>query len=253
MRKLLIWSVDEGEMVNYLIDPNEVEERANFIDDDHHFAIEGLPKNLTDDEIEVIKKLLKDYEKNEDTLDVYTIEELLTEKLNYNVNVNYVEDYPEFNNNLMVYFKGDHLSPNGLFELSESHFDTVKVYSYWDGSNWKEIINDGMEVVETELVVTDDFVSLDEWDGRNWVTTRYEHHDVHKVISINDEKIEDEFLLVKRSKFEREHTLGYVVTKDELIEHLSVLKRDVHKYMEDIKNLNVKTNLQKDKTIEMER
>lgn len=124
-------------------------------------------------------------------------------------------------------------------EIEEKE-EGIKVYEYFDGSNLKEIINDSeYSLPATELTVTKDYVSLDEWDGHNLTTGGVgEHQEIHKVIEIDGETPDEPLYLINKwSQWQGEIPSGEVVDEYVLKEHLERLERDADEYIKEIKKL----------------
>lgn len=109
----------------------------------------------------------------------------------------------------------------------------VEVYEWWDGSNKKFVINDGESITTHHLILTYDYVSLDEWNGSDYNTNGVGHHQyVYKVLTLDGEPIRDLYLIVLQSQWQGEQDQGKLLTLDELKEHLKDLERNVDEYME---------------------
>lgn len=115
----------------------------------------------------------------------------------------------------------------------------VSYFEWWDGHNWQRVIDHELEVeYRVSLLLNNNSVSLDEWDGSNFQTGGVGYHErVYRILEIDGEKVEDQFLLEKTSQWQGEHATGEILTLDDVEEHLKDLGRNVDEYMEDIKNL----------------
>ena len=153
MKKKLIWNVRNYENKNegLLINPEDVEEVCNLYD--YSVATIDLPVS----EKKKLNKLLE--EKEAEIYDYCDLEDFLEENGYQNVEIDSPEDYPVCEEKLCFDFQ-----EKEFFDLAECC--TEKIYRYWNGSNWKTVFCDN----ETEIVISDDCVNLDEWDGRNFVT-----------------------------------------------------------------------------------
>lgn len=131
-----------------------------------------------------------------------------------------------------------HLLPTDEIEVENG----VRVYEYFNGSNLERIVNEPeYQLPTTELVVTDDFVSLDEWDGNDLTTLGVgNHQQVHRIIEL-DGGIEDEplYLINKWSQWQGDVPTGEVVDVDGLKQHLEKLGRDVEEYIGMIEGIKV--------------
>ena len=109
-----------------------------------------------------------------------------------------------------------------------------KIYRYWDGRNWKTILCDN----ETKIVISDDYVNLDEWDGRNFVTGGVGRHEkVYKVYEVDGEKVDDKFMVLFSSQWQGDHDLAELMDIDELKQHLVEINRDVDEYIPQVFNI----------------
>jgi len=109
-----------------------------------------------------------------------------------------------------------------------------KIYRYWDGSNWKTVLCYN----ETEIVISDDYVNLDEWDGRNFVTGGVGRHEkVYKVYEVDGEKVDDKFMVLFSSQWQGDHDLAELMDIDELKQHLVEINRDVDEYIPQVFNI----------------
>lgn len=116
---------------------------------------------------------------------------------------------------------------------------SVSFYEWWDGHDWQRIIDNEFEVeYRTNLLLNNNSVSLDEWDGGNFQTGGVGYHEkIYRILEIDGKKVEDEYLLVKTSQWQGEHATGEILTLKEVEEHLEELGRNVDEYMEQIKKL----------------
>lgn len=235
---ILIWSEDRGQdWVHYLIEPEEVIDRASFVDyDGFHFAIEGLPSNINPSKLEDLIKDAIDIENIEIEDEIEKIEEVLNEHFSYeDIIVYQLEDYPQFNKDIIVFDKYN----KAFYELTDEYFDIAKIYEYHDGSNSKRLVYDPNFNIgyETELTVTEGYVDLDEWDGRNFSTNGVGYHQYVKPILNKDGSVVHEYLVVEWSQWQGELTTVDIMNRYELKEHLEELGRDVNKYMKEIDDL----------------
>jgi hypothetical protein len=108
------------------------------------------------------------------------------------------------------YYNKKFFDPSGL--------DTVGVYEWHDGSNWKQeaagedTVYYGIEIVDT--------YDLDCWDGNNTVYSGVgEHANVHKIILDGDAGT-NLVLWEDWSQWEGNHPMGELMTPDEVIARL---------------------------------
>lgn len=113
---------------------------------------------------------------------------------------------------------GYYLIPAEEVEEVEDHpldgstdFDyTGKLYTYNDGGNVKYLTEDGRD--QTHILASEDYVSLDKWDGRNYVYGSVgEHRDIHKVYEVDGEEVENTFLVYDHSQWQGSINKGFLV------------------------------------------
>jgi len=103
------------------------------------------------------------------------------------------------------------------FEESENigyldECESIPVYVYWDGSNWKEKWQDP-SITETEIVYDETKEeNLDEWDGNNWIyKRRFNHGRKYPIIEINGEKVKNKYLIIEWSQYQGSLPKGKIV------------------------------------------
>lgn len=131
-----------------------------------------------------------------------------------------------------------HTEEQTFWNLADSY--TTDIYRWWDGSNWRTEFY-GEHVAETLCVtISDDYVNLDEWDGRNRVTGGMGHHTrVYRVIELDGEKPEEPtFLINYWSQWQGDHETAEIVALDELPAKLRELNRNPQEYIAEIENLS---------------
>lgn len=203
---------------NLLIDIEGIRERARIDEMDHVDAIEGC--NASPDEL---NNLLKESE-----LELeydFDLEEFLFERNISFEKISSVPVYPEKKQQLAFDYK-----EQLFFNIEDC--ETVKVYEWWDGSNFKTEVLEG-EATETIVEITNKFVDLDEWDGQNWTTGGTGLHQyLYKIIAIDDEPVDTpHFLLEYSSQWQGSHHYAEILTLDEVKDHLEALGRDVEEYL----------------------
>lgn len=224
MKKVVaIWGND------FLIEERSEINNEAYVDIDVYTVIDGIP--LTDVEQLNEKLAAKEDHDLDDLDDVYELEDFLKEEY---PNVSLVDH--DGTVELDRYIAYDH-EDNRFEEISaKKGWETVKVYSWWDGSNWrKEVL--GLYDPETLVTIDDDSeVSLDEWDGSNWKTKHLGYHEsIYKILEIDDEIVsENLYLLKKWSQMQDDHPTAQIMTKEELEDHLHDLGRDVAEYMDQL-------------------
>lgn len=123
---------------------------------------------------------------------------------------------------------------------SLADYDTTRIYRWWDGRNWKVESEPEGVGYETEVVLSDSYVDLDEWDGRNHVTGGMGNHArVYRVMELDGEvPTEPTFLLNLWFQWQGVHQTGRVVTLDEIPDILRELDRDPGKYIPEISSIS---------------
>ena len=108
----------------------------------------------------------------------------------------------------------DHLGKDFLL-ISE--MDTLPLYIYWDGSNWKYIwLPDPDAVVEVDV---EEMASLDTWDGNNYTHGGVGcHAEYYRISRLNGEPVEDKYLLRHWSQWEGVEPSGEIISTEELEE-----------------------------------
>ena len=208
----------------FLIDKGEIEERAWI--SDQTLIIENVEADIED-----LQKQLSGMDEN--IQDVYEMEDFLKSISFENAEVSSADEFPSKENKLAF----DCLEQQ-FFYLNDA--ETIKVYEWWDGSNFRTFVLDE-NTTETELVITESYVNLDEWDGKNHVTGGIgEHERIYKVLEIDGENVQDKdiFLLNNWSQWQGSHETGEIMDLDELRQHLKDIGRDVEKYMFEIGKLS---------------
>ena len=233
----VLWNGHYGdEEQALLIDAKEIEKVAS-INEDETFVI-----NNVDMDEEQLTQQLKEYmetseEKDED-FDAQSTEDIesFLHSLGFeHAEVNYCEKYPERKDQLVYDLY------NNVF-TNLSYCDELKIYRYHDGSNWQTIeLLDHM--TETVLEVTDDYVNLDEWDGRNHTTGGIgEHQYIYKVITVDEKEVEDTYLLNSWSQWQGSHETGQLLYSMETVkDHIDELgERNLEEYMYEVGKLSGK-------------
>lgn len=131
------------------------------------------------------------------------------------------------------------------FQLSKGAFSNlldlpiVKTYSHRNGSSNADIIGMGPNDTEQIVEVTENYVSLDDWDGNDLTpqSSLIERQSVSKVISLDGNAVEHLYLL---EKWTQQSNLVYaeVLTIDELKHCLETARRDAAGYMYEIGTLS---------------
>lgn len=221
--KYSIWQTDFAES-NLLIPTDEIVGQIYI--GDNSWMIKGLPKSI---DLVALEQGFDEY-KNKKELDFgYDTDDLKSFLISLGHNEVEVWDAPYY------------MSPNEegfddmvVYDCSDSIFNwveecvEVKTYS-WDTSNDVEEVEFNEEVMtETELEVSEDFVELDEYDGRILsASEQFEHERIYKIITKDGKLVKDEFLLMHYSQWQGTHSGGKILTLDEVVNHLEELNGDV--------------------------
>ncbi|WP_374723677.1 hypothetical protein [Calidifontibacillus erzurumensis] len=216
--KKALWKFGWEDTKSLLINIDEISERLQIDEMENIDAIEGC--QASPDELnELLKESELELEYDWD------LEEFLNERNIPFEKISAVPAYPEPKKQLAFDYKRQRF-------IDISDYETVKVYEWWEGTNLKTEVLEG-ETTETIVEITDNYVSLDEWDGRNWTTGGMGHHQyLYKIIAIDDEPVETpQFLLEYSSQWQGSHPYAEILTLDEVKDHLEALGRDVEEYL----------------------
>lgn len=115
--------------------------------------------------------------------------------------------------------------------FNPSECDTYKVYEWWDGHNWKkDMVGEDDDIIKVTLESKYD---LDYWDGHNNVYGGVGlHANLHKIITIDGEPVEDKILWESWSQWQGSQTTGEIMTVSEVIESLT---ENEHPNIDDVK------------------
>lgn len=238
----VLWKQDLGDGVdrNYLIDPVDIEERVDYVNYGSYIAIE-FNKPQEEDALQAFIERLELEAELLAELDEQELAHALTEELGYDVEVFALEDYPSFDNDVFVFNQED-LS---ISRLDRGSFGTAKVYEYDNNGDIEQVVlHNESEIEEIHLRLTGDSVSLDDWDGQNYVTGGPGlHQDVYKVIAsdmmvADNQPDQDLYLIEKSSQWVGSQPSGEILNEGDLVAHLEQLGRDVGDYMATIKTLD---------------
>lgn len=217
--KLHIWG--EG-FHGVIVEPDQIESR--FYTGESALLIEGLSEEQTAQLYEQPQKILDSIKDDED------LEGILKGLGIENAQVHWAEDLEKVRD-VLAFDTIDH----SFFDLADA--PEVSVLEYWDGSNHRNLVLTE-NLTETVLEVSDAYVSLDEWDGRNPTTGGTGHHQrVYQVLTEDGEKPEEALYLVEAWSQWQGETLphGKIVDESGLRTHLKELGRDVNDYMGQIR------------------
>lgn len=231
MQNLLVWAKKDwsGYSTNYLVEPSEVMERANLVEGDGFYTIDKL-ENVTFDEF---------YQKMGEWLNVDEFHKLAFDDMEdvineafkvQNVVVRPLEDYPVFAEDRIVIDK-----EHGIFPLNRDTFEQAELFEFFDGTNFRKIVksDDGL-IYERKITISDNGISLDEWDEFNMVTGGVgEHQGVYPIYQEDDSNV-NKYLLVKTSQQQGALDQADVLSRQELVNHFKDIKRDAKEYLRDI-------------------
>ena len=103
-----------------------------------------------------------------------------------------------------------------------SEMETLPLYLYWDGGNWKHIwLPNPDHVIEVDVEEDEDEgpYSLDRWDGGNYTYGGVGcHAEYYQVSRLDGEPVEDKFLVRHWSQWEGDQPSGEIVSQEELDE-----------------------------------
>lgn len=235
LKKMLVWTYPyNNDYISYLVEPEVIEERA-FVPYESDIEYKIVSNN--DEKLPTIKELKKLIEKygyntNElSELDIYEFENTI-KNIGLDVKVDYLEEYPPFDNNILIY----NLEENDFYLLNDEYFTKAKVIELWNGSKYDTFaVGDGsFGEYETNIIISDDYVTLDEWNGNDFNTGGVGKHQYVTPILDKDGESVFEYLVIYDSQWQGEHTTVDIMNREELKNHLESLGRNVEEYLEKI-------------------
>lgn len=123
-------------------------------------------------------------------------------------------------------FTDEYAKSHGYYTLSEFDYLIQRVWHYLDiGMNYKSVYSEQMENTAT-YTITDNCISLDEWNGRNFQTGGTGlHQNVYKILKDNDEILdEDIFMIVETSDWRGANaTVKGIYSLEDTLEYISEL------------------------------
>lgn len=154
-------------------------------------------------------------------LDLEKLKKYLDENVVDNYDLEYLEhmEIIRYNPEKIKDFDGEVLNSYDWEIQDLWYFPIDKIYTYWDGSNWKDIlIHEDSTIVEVdEKNIT--FINLDEWNGRNWETCQTGFH-------IKVGKFDGNYLAIETSDYQGTLEIARIFTKDELKNYLTECDRE---------------------------
>lgn len=202
-----------------LIEPNKIEDDVVWADNIIYTKKEGIDGYI---------KVISEYDG--------TLEDYLKDN---NTDYGYCKEYETKESLKIIEEDGDVLFDTYTKEIVKAmDFEYQKRYSWWDGHNWRYVYADD---TEKKISISDDRVCLDEWDGRNWYTAYpYYHEYVYRLINVDGELVDDEFLIIESSQYQESHVTASIYTRSELKLHLEELNRNVKNLMKKIDAIEIK-------------
>jgi hypothetical protein len=208
-------------MFNYLI--NDVDVEKVVLLGEQSIAVDVDANSL---DLDDINEKFGKYLAETDEFIIDALEEFFREYYGLDVAVETAEYYGDTDEDRLIYDRESKI----FYNQRDGH--VVEIYRYWDGSNW-QTVELGDDLIDVVVVVDQDYVNLDEWNGHDWVTGGTGLHErVYRIAELDEEKpSEPTFLLEKWSQWQGEEPKGYIMTLSEVVEHLKELGRDVDEYV----------------------
>lgn len=213
VRKAIIETINGATL---LIDMDEIQEKV--YTDEAMIGIKGIEPSK-----ELIEKLNT---AAEGRMNWEELEKFLEEQGFENIEMEQLDYYAD-KEELLIY----DMNIYEFYNLND--VETVQVYEWMAGTN-REI----EEIAElTEVVVDEDYVSLDTWDGSNFTFNNDvgRHARVYKVIE-SDYGDDNLYLVEYWSQWQGEHATGEVKSREELIEFLQEHDLDVERILEELED-----------------
>lgn len=193
-----IWFADDRAETGMLIPVDEIEQKIPTFGD---ACVYRLDEAATDERIAEINGLLKDWVA-EHEFKWYRQSD--------------VEEFLEENGIAFEVKSDDYYTPDGKIVYcqgefgNEDYYDTFAVYTWWDGSNWKDEQrpDEYGSVEEVEFDEADENC-LDTWNGSNYQSGGTGMHDY--MVRLGDGRI----LMIYRSQWQGDHTEATIFTDEE--------------------------------------
>jgi hypothetical protein len=199
-----IWFAGDRAETGMLIPVSEIEQKVATFGD---ATVYRLDEPATDERIAELNRMIEDWAKVNDFhwSRWSDVEEFFGENgIGYKI---HSDDYYAPSGNI-VYCQGEF--------YGEDQLDTFAVYTWWDGSNWKDLPrpepSEEGYFEEVEFNESNE-KSLDEWDGNNYTNGSTGRHDY--VVRLGD----DRNLMIYRSQWQGEHTEAQIMTDVQYAEY----------------------------------
>jgi len=177
-----------GEDGLLVVDPDDLTQKVSFYETEAYLF-------SADADMGLIRKALVEYkERKED--ESLSFDEVLDE---YGIPYKVAGEAEDYNPDLVICFPDDDDLKWAVCRMSDLVLGVSDVFQYWDGSNWNEIWAESDAGKRTKVVIDEDTKeTLDKWVGREWHYRRpFTHGYLYKVISIDEQQVDDKWLLVE--------------------------------------------------------
>lgn len=198
-----IWFAEDRAETGMLIPVSEIEQKVATFGD----SVYRLEEPATDERIAELNRMIENWAKEN------------------NFHWSRQSDVEEFFEENGIEYKvhsDDYYVPSGQIVFcqgefcNENYFDTFAIYTWWDGSNWKDEARPEPSAEgffeEVEFDESDE-ECLDEWDGSNYTNGSTGRHDY--VVRLGD----DRNLMIYRSQWQGEHTEAHIMNDAEYAEY----------------------------------
>lgn len=185
LKEIELWKV-QGDGGFIIVESKDIIQRVSFFETNAYMFDHNI-------DIDLLRKVLVEYKERKEDDKYLSFYEVLDE---YNITYDVAGDEEDYDPNIILCFPDDEDIEWAICAMGDLE-GVSDVYRYWDGHNWREIWAE-MEVVHRiKLVIDEDTKeSLDEWDGSNfYYRYKFNHASLYRIISIDDELVEDKYLL----------------------------------------------------------
>jgi len=204
-KEVELWEL-YGEDDQIVVDSDDISQKVSFFETNAYL----FPKGADTD---ALRELVAEYQKRKEQDPYLSFFELLDKAgIEYEI----ADESEDYRPDLLICFPDE---PVEWAICTMGDLEGVSdVYQYWDGSNWREIWAE-VDVERRILIVIDENAkeSLDKWDGQNWYyRSRFNHANLYKIISINNEPVEGKWLLWEWSQWQGSLDRGEIVEEGDL-------------------------------------